>query len=306
MIGRVVALLLASALAAHGQVPPIRGSLSASGYTPPAGMTVLWKCSDGRSFTKRLDPSARWDSVGDGAGHMARYAEGEMMTALGCYLPQARGEFVGGRQWPIATRLFELAGVPHRPPPSAVYDILLANFDAAPTCCDWLRLFREPDPIAGARCAGCSSGAPAPGNKRTPPPRDLEIDSGKLLFKWDGEPEPAVNFSVYEVPPAGEMSLLGAGRSSPIVLTRPPAAGGKIWVQARQRRMEPGDALLEIGGEPPAPPVDPPPPPPTCPLAALLGAANMDEVWAALTPEQRYHLAARGLANLLADRSTIP
>lgn len=311
MIARFVAtLLLAGAFAAHGQAP-LKGSIGPNGYQlPPWPVSVTWRGAQ-TVIVRTLDRSQPFNGPGDFSKYL-RYGAGDQAT-VGLQIDGIGSEQNGMRCCLLLGELYRQRGISRTPAclGQEVFDFCITEIGrgGGADWCDYKRFTGQEDPVCGAFCPPCSgrdrNGEPPPG-AIAEPATGLRLDGASLRWTWAGTGRPS--FTAY-ARRENAFVLLGTARSSPMRLTTLPEAGELLLLYTRvQGVAQAAESQLRVAGEPPLPPppVEPPPPPPACSLAVLLGTAGMDEIWITLTPEQRYRLAARGIVELLAGRSTIP
>lgn len=308
-------LFLCSALFAQETRLPsgatIKGTVDSSGYHPPVNLRIIWRKQGSPDIVAIINTSAKFSGLGD-PNYFIRYAGGINLTAQGYYLKPVRAEFVGGRHWVILRDIFKLLGI-NRVPSSEgyeVFDFALANFDSAPSCCDYERILGAKDPFAGAMCScgRTGDGQPVPSGVKTPTPFDLKLDGRVLSFKWEGDGQ--ANFTVYESPAVegAGFYLLGTAKKTSVILDRRPVDGTIILLQARQKGKEPSDVPFRIGESIPIEPIDPPPPPPPviCKLTDVLPSTSLDDLWKTLSMAQREQVIIRVLEIILKERKMTP
>ncbi len=125
-------ILLSTSLPSHGQ--SFNGTISSSGYTPPANVWVQW-CQMGDKPTCKsfqLNPSIPWDGQ-SAEGKFGRYSGGDRSTQGFSSVPAVSGEAKGGE---IGAALIKLLG--HQYTEMELWDFAFANPCSGFLCgCKW-------------------------------------------------------------------------------------------------------------------------------------------------------------------------
>jgi len=116
------------------------GTITAQGYFPPSGVTVIWHIAGQADVTKRLNPAFLFTSRDDVTGFLCRYAECDRSVVGRQIVPFVTSEHGGGEGFAILQELFRQSGLTRDPSLQESYDWMIANGDGRPffTCADFI------------------------------------------------------------------------------------------------------------------------------------------------------------------------
>lgn len=181
-----VLLLLISSIPSHSQ--QYNGTISQSGYTPPANVWVQW-CRMGtnpqcRSF--QLNSSISWDGQGR-EGKFGRYAGGDESVDGWNTVPAVSSENRGGEIGAALLALYASLGLNREYTTRELWDFAFSNPCGSFSCgCTWFeRVTRQPHPI-NPGCKGeivgsdnlrpCPDNPPGSGRSRNNPSVTADLD----------------------------------------------------------------------------------------------------------------------------------